>query len=213
MNADPRGAARLAGGSRLGAPADLDALNFAKGGGLVPLIAQDADSGEVLMLGYANREALERTLAEGRVWFHSRSRDRLWMKGETSGNELRLVAAHADCDGDAVLALVRPAGAACHTGARSCFGGTPVLLGLADTLRARARDLPEGSYTTRLLADANLRLKKLGEEAAELVAALALGDAESVRSEAADLLYHVLVAGLAGGVQPEELLAELRARR
>ncbi|HUG02644.1 MAG TPA: bifunctional phosphoribosyl-AMP cyclohydrolase/phosphoribosyl-ATP diphosphatase HisIE [Longimicrobiales bacterium] len=192
---------------------DLERLDFAKGAGLVPVVAQHADTGEVLLLAYANREALERSERDGALWFYSRSRARLWRKGETSGNELRVVSLHADCDADAVLALVRPSGPACHTGARSCFGAPPLLVELADALRARTESLPGGSYTARLLTDANLRLKKLGEEAVELATALARDDAEAARAEAADLFYHLLVAALAAGIHPEDILAELRRRR
>lgn len=192
---------------------DIDRVDFERGGGLVPVVAQHADTGEVLMLGYADREALERSARDGVLWFFSRSRGRLWRKGETSGNELRVVALDADCDGDAVLARVIPAGPTCHTGARSCFAAPPLLVELADALRERADERPEDSYTARLLADPNLRLKKLGEEAVELALALASGDRRASRAEAADVLYHVLVAALAEGIQPGEILAELRERR
>lgn len=192
---------------------DLDRVQYEPGTGLVPVVAQDADTGTVLMVGYANREALERTQRDGVLWFHSRSRGRLWMKGETSGNTMRVVGLALDCDGDALVALVQPAGPICHTGARACFDAAPLLVELADTLRTRGETPAADSYTGRLLADANLRIKKIGEEAAELVAAVVDGDPAAVRTEAADLLYHTLVAALGAGVQPEELLAELRARR
>jgi phosphoribosyl-ATP pyrophosphohydrolase/phosphoribosyl-AMP cyclohydrolase len=195
---------------------DLGALRFDERG-LVPVIAQDAVRGDVLMLAWANREALERSLESREMTFWSRSRARLWRKGETSGNVLRLVSLHADCDGDAVLARVDPVGPACHTGDPTCFGGVPAsvepLGELWGVLESRAALLPEGSYTTRLLADGNLRLKKLGEETAELVAALATGDGARARAEAADLLYHVMVALLAAGVSLDDLLKELSARR
>jgi phosphoribosyl-ATP pyrophosphohydrolase/phosphoribosyl-AMP cyclohydrolase len=170
------------------------------------------------MLGYANREALETTLSSGRLHYWSRSRERLWMKGEESGNTLDLVSLHADCDGDAVLARVTPAGPTCHTGERSCFGdgsgpATGGTIGRLDrTLASRAAERPEGSYTTRLLGDPNLRLKKLGEESAELVSALATRDAPRAVEEAADLLYHVLVALRAEEASAEALLAELERR-
>lgn len=190
----------------------LDGLDFGKGSGLVPVVAQHARSGEVLMLAYANREALERTLADGVMWYFSRSRDRLWRKGETSGNAQRLVSLHADCDADAVLARVEPAGPSCHTGSWSCFSAPPTLPALAARLRQRAEERPPGSYTTRLLADRNLRLKKLGEEAVELALGCAAGDAERAAAEAADLLYHALVACLAEGVQAEDVLGVLDER-
>lgn len=190
----------------------LDGLDFDKGSGLMPVVAQHARSGEVLMLAYANREALERTLTDGVMWYFSRSRKRLWRKGETSGNALRLVSLHADCDADAVLARVEPAGPSCHTGAWSCFSAPPTLPALAARLRRRAEERPSGSYTTRLLADRNLRLKKLGEEAVELALGCAAGDAERAAAEAADLLYHALVACLAEGVEPEDVLGVLEER-
>jgi len=202
---------------------DLDAIDFGKGDGLVPVVAQHAATGGLLMLGYADRGALEATLATGQVHFRSRSRGTLWRKGETSGHTLDLFSLHTDCDGDAVLALVRPAGPTCHTGEESCFGdgveptGTraddvAVLRLLDRTLAERAAERPAGSYTTRLLDDANLRLKKLGEETAELVTALAQRDARGATEEAADLLYHVLVALRAEGVPLEALLDVLRRR-
>jgi phosphoribosyl-ATP pyrophosphohydrolase/phosphoribosyl-AMP cyclohydrolase len=190
----------------------LASLDFSKGGGLVPVVAQHAHTGEILMLAYANREALERTLATGEVWYYSRSRDALWRKGETSGNTQRLVSLHADCDADAVLARVEPAGPSCHTGARGCFAAPPTIAALADVIAARKADPPAGSYTARLFADANLRLKKLGEEAVELALACVAGDAQRVREEAADLLYHALVACAAAGVEAAEVLAALERR-
>lgn len=171
------------------------------------------------MLGYATREAIDTSLETGQLTFHSRSRDTLWTKGETSGNTLRVVSLHGDCDGDAVLARVDPAGPTCHTGDRSCFSAPPTLRGLADVLESRrtAAEGAEGaegaSYTVRLLTDRNLRLKKLGEEATELALACADGDPERVREEAADVLYHTLVAALAEGVTAEDILGALEARR
>src|SRR5205823_4383650 len=157
---------------------------------------------------HADREALQVTLATGEMHYRSRTRG-LWHKGATSGNVQRVVALAADCDGDVVLARVTPAGPACHTGARPCFGdeGASDALGvLARVIEARAvaRDAPAPSeapsYTRRLLADRNLRLKKLGEETAELVTALADGDATRAQEEGADLVYHLLVALRAAGV-------------
>ncbi len=213
---------------------DLDRLDFAKADGLVPVVAQDADDGRVLMVGFATPEALAKSLEEGRLHFWSRSRNRMWMKGETSGNVLSVVSLHGDCDGDTVLALVRPSGPTCHTGEATCFGDgaapaevsprtaargasgsaslDDVLASLDATLVARARARPEGSYTVRLLDDRNLRLKKLGEEAAELVVALADDDRQRATEEAADLLYHTLVALRAAGVGVPDLLHTLQAR-
>ena len=199
---------------------DLDTLDFGKGNGTVTVVAQDAASGVVLMVAAADREALERTLATGEMHYRSRSRG-LWHKGATSGNVQRMVSLSGDCDGDAVLARVIPAGPACHTGAVSCFGAValaPDALSLLDrTIAARASD-PEGdgpaapSYTRRLLNDRNLRLKKLGEEAAELVTACADGELPRAREEAADLLYHLLVALRAVGGSLAEVRQALAAR-
>lgn len=189
----------------------LDAVVF-DDHGLVPVVAQHASTGEVLMVAYASREALERTLESGTMWYYSRSRGALWHKGETSGNTQTLVQLSSDCDGDALLARVQPAGPACHTGSRNCFGTAPTLGLLADLIEQRARDLPENSYTTRLLEDANLRLKKLGEEATELALACHSGNAAQVAEESADLLYHVLVANAAAGVSLQQMLNELERR-
>ena len=202
----------------LQAPADLDQLRY-DDRGLLPVVAQDVDDGRVLMLAWANREALEKSLAGGEMTFWSRSRQALWTKGETSGNVLHVVSLHADCDSDAVLARVRPTGPACHTGDPTCFGqGTDplsesTLPAVWRTLVARARERPEGSYTVRLLDDPNLRVKKLGEENAELIQALVQQDGPRAVEEAADLLYHTLAALLAGGMTLEELLGELEGRR
>jgi phosphoribosyl-ATP pyrophosphohydrolase/phosphoribosyl-AMP cyclohydrolase len=182
---------------------DLDALDFTKGAGMVTVVAQDHRTGAVLMVAGADREALERTLATGEMHYRSRTRG-LWHKGATSGNVQRVVSLAADCDGDAVLARVAPAGPACHTGAISCFGDDALsadpLSRLDATLAARsavnvlADNELQPSYTRRLLGDRNLRLKKIGEEAAELVTACADGDLERAREEAADIIYHTLVA-------------------
>ncbi len=204
--------------------------------GLLPVVTQDAGSGAVLMVAWANREALERTLSEGIMHYWSRSRGELWRKGSTSGNVQRLVSLHADCDGDTVLARVTPAGPACHTGDPTCFGAIPgeeggqedagspgpsadergegshLLDELWAVLEARARERPEGSWTTRLLDDENLRLKKLGEETVELVTALVRSDARAPE-EAADLLYHLMVALKGAGHPWQAVLDELAKRR
>jgi len=199
---------------------DLDALDFAKGGGLVTVVAQDATSGAVLMVAHADREALEKTLATGEMHYRSRSRG-LWHKGETSGNVQRVVSLDADCDGDAVLARVRPAGPACHTGSVSCFGalalGADVLGTLDRSLaeRAAGADVPgeRPSYTRKLLVDRNLRLKKIGEEAAELVTALADGERERIAEEAADLIYPAMVGLVGAGLTLAEVRKVLEERR
>ena len=213
--APPRTAARVA--------LDLDALCWDKGSGVVTVVAQDAASGAVLMVAQADREALERTLATGQMHYRSRTRG-LWHKGATSGNVQHVVSLAADCDGDAVLARVRPAGAACHTGQPSCFGDAALgadALGALDAAIAR-RAGPEApgtadaslrpSYTRRLLEDRNLRLKKLGEEAAELVTACADGDRERAAEEVADVVYHALVALRAVGGSLADVRGVLAAR-
>ena len=166
------------------------------------------------MTAFADREALERTLATGEMHYRSRTRG-LWHKGATSGNTQRVVALDPDCDGDAVLARVVSAGPACHTGAATCFGEGATA---ADSLRRLDRVItdrvaqPRAGYTDRLLADENLRWKKIGEEASELVVACARGRADAVRAEAADLVYHALVAMRAAGVGLDDLLQELAER-
>ena len=176
---------------------DLEALDFSKGGGNVTIVAQDATSGAVLMVAAADREALERTIASGEMHYRSRSRG-AWHKGATSGNVQRVVSLTADCDGDAVLARVTPAGPACHTGTVTCFGDArgDALDRLDATIAGRiVAGAPVGrGHTQRLLADRNLRLKKIGEEASELVTACADGDVTRATGECADLIYHALVA-------------------
>tara|TARA_Y100000588_G_scaffold345094_1_gene392028 strand:+ start:365 stop:991 length:627 start_codon:yes stop_codon:yes gene_type:complete len=203
---------------RIRSAADLDTFNFDERG-LVPMVAQDDAGARVLMVAWANRDALARTVETGEVHFWSRSRGEIWKKGETSGNVLRLLALYADCDGDTVLALVRPSGPACHTGDVSCFGdgATPTASGtlqaLWSVIEERASTLPEESYTTRLLGDENLRLKKLGEETAELIVALTRTDRERVPEEAADLLYHLLAALKGAEVELSAVLDALEERR
>jgi phosphoribosyl-ATP pyrophosphohydrolase/phosphoribosyl-AMP cyclohydrolase len=203
---------------------DLKAVHFDPAG-LVPVVSQDAQTGEVLMVAWANRLALEETLATRIMHFWSRSRMSLWQKGETSGNTQSLVSLHLDCDGDTLLALVHPVGPACHTGASTCFGegsapdpalsddgARPSILGkLSVVVEERDKERPEGSYTTRLLEDENLRLKKLGEEVTELVIALVRGEGRAPE-EAADLLYHLLVA-LRGAGHRWQDVEEILARR
>jgi phosphoribosyl-AMP cyclohydrolase / phosphoribosyl-ATP pyrophosphohydrolase len=202
---------------------DLESLDFSKGGGTVTVVAQDDRTGRVLMVAAADREAIERTISTGEMHYRSRSRG-LWHKGATSGNVQRVVSLTPDCDGDAVLARVVPAGPACHRGTESCFdtGGAPAgpddAIGELDRVIAErmAPDPgaePPASYTRRLLLDRNLRLKKLGEESAELVLACADGDRPRAVSEAADVLYHLLVAVRAVGGSWEAVLEELRSRR
>ncbi|WP_211241535.1 bifunctional phosphoribosyl-AMP cyclohydrolase/phosphoribosyl-ATP diphosphatase HisIE [Cystobacter fuscus] len=196
---------------------DLSKLDFTKGNGLVTVVTQDAHTGDLLMVAHADREALEKTIQTGEMHYRSRSRG-LWHKGGTSGNVQRVVSLTADCDADAVLARVEKAGPACHTGAETCFDIGPVdeLVALDRTISARAKKAPEPgekpSYTRRLLDDRNLRLKKIGEEAAELVTACADGDKERAAEEAADVLYHLLVAVRPLGVTLEDVKAVLARR-
>jgi phosphoribosyl-ATP pyrophosphohydrolase/phosphoribosyl-AMP cyclohydrolase len=195
---------------------DLDALDFSKSNGLVTVVAQDVVHGAVLMVAHANREALEKTIATGEMHYTSRTRG-LWHKGGTSGNVQHVVSLAMDCDGDAVVARVRPAGPACHTGSVSCFGADALYgdaLGTTDAIIAR-RAADHGastSYTRKLLADRNLRLKKLGEEAVELAMACCDQDAERAAEEAADLFYHAMVALRATGVSLGDVRRVLAAR-
>lgn len=198
---------------------DLTTLTFDKGSGLLTVVTQDARTGAVLMVAYADREALERTIETGEMHYRSRTRG-MWHKGATSGNTQRVVSLTSDCDGDVVLARVRPAGPACHTGGVSCFGDVALAadaLGtldrtIADRAAAPVADSTSGSYTQRLLADRNLRLKKLGEETAELVTACADGDRERATQEGMDVLYHTLVALRAVGATLDDLRSRADAR-
>ena len=197
----------------MNASLNIDAVNFDKDKGTVVVVAQDAVSGRVLMVANADREALERTIETGEMHYRSRTRG-LWRKGATSGNVQQVVSLALDCDGDAVVARVRSAGPACHTGAVSCFdesaGGPTIWSTLASKISMRHAELNEESvaavqsdstgprkrrsHTRELLLDRNLRLKKIGEESAELIAACADGDASRSTEEAADLIYHLAVA-------------------
>jgi phosphoribosyl-ATP pyrophosphohydrolase/phosphoribosyl-AMP cyclohydrolase len=204
--------------------------------GLVPCVAQDWRSGEVLTLAYVNEEALQATRETGQLHFFSRSRDELWRKGETSGNVMTVRQLRYDCDGDAIVALVEPAGPACHTGERSCFyrelGGAAAtgidaaradgepspaaheaLATLGRTLRARRDERPEGSYTVELLDDPDRIGDKVREEADELARAAASEPDGRVAEEAADLLYHLEVLLLSRGIPLEAVLETLNDRR
>jgi phosphoribosyl-ATP pyrophosphohydrolase/phosphoribosyl-AMP cyclohydrolase len=184
--------------------------------GLLPVVVQDAGSGAVLMLAYANREAVELTLSTGEAHFWSRSRQSLWRKGETSGNTLRVVEVTADCDGDALLVRAHPAGPACHRGTRTCFEPNPARLELgwlAAVLEERRSADPATSYTARLLQSGIERIaQKVGEEGVETAIAAVAGRREGVVSESADLLYHLLVLLQASGVGPGEVAEELLRR-
>jgi phosphoribosyl-ATP pyrophosphohydrolase/phosphoribosyl-AMP cyclohydrolase len=187
-------------------------------GGLLPAIVQDCRSGRVLMLGYMNREALEATLESGLATFFSRSKQRLWQKGETSGNRLHVSAVHADCDDDSLLILAEPAGPVCHTGTVSCFGDEamegPGWLGeLAEIVRRRADSGDDGSYTRRLLGEGPARIaQKVGEEGVEVALAAVTRSPEGCAAEAADLLYHLTVLMQSLGFGWDEVIAELKSR-
>jgi phosphoribosyl-ATP pyrophosphohydrolase/phosphoribosyl-AMP cyclohydrolase len=201
---------------------DFDKLDWAKGDGLLPAVVQDADDGALLMLGYMNEAALNATLSSKRVTFWSRSKQRLWCKGETSGNFLELSAIEVDCDGDALLVLANPTGPVCHTGTRTCWGGAAPraavqqlgFLGkLERVIAERIVSRPEGSYTAKLLAQGTRRIaQKVGEEGLELaLAAVAQTDAEVI-GEAADLLYHTLLLLQHQGLSLAAVVAELESR-
>jgi phosphoribosyl-ATP pyrophosphohydrolase/phosphoribosyl-AMP cyclohydrolase len=194
--------------------------------GLIPAIVQHAHSGEVLMLGYMNADALSQTQASGNVTFFSRSRQQLWVKGETSGHFLRFVEARHDCDGDSLLILALPIGPTCHTGTPSCFAWqidgqatdqrVPPLsmLGrLSDLVVARKQQMPEGSYTTKLFTGGVDRIgKKIGEEAAEMIIAAKNNSDAELTWETADFLYHALVLLTNQGVSLDMIMAELARR-
>lgn len=203
--------------------------------GLAPCVVQDFATGEVLMLAYVSAESLELTLESGDLHFHSRSRDEIWLKGETSGSFMHLRQLRYDCDGDALVAMVDPAGPACHTGQRSCFyrevlgsasgrkdappaPGEPfpvtheALTALERTLRSRAVERPEGSYTVKLLEDPELIGAKVSEEAEEVIRAGREESDERVAEEAADLLYHLSVLLVSRGVPQSSVMEVLNAR-
>lgn len=206
---------------RLVTSADTDTLSFEKQSGLLPAIVQDARTGAVLMLGYMNREALHTTFERGRVVFFSRSKQRLWMKGETSGHYLDLVEIRTDCDRDTLLITARPNGPACHLGTRTCFGDEPATSGealgflwkLEAIIEQRIAQSPEGSYTARLYAQGPRRIaQKVGEEGLEVaLAAVAESDVEVI-AESADLLFHLLVLLKSRDVPLTRVVAELASR-
>ena len=211
----------LTGGAESCSPISVDQLSidFEKSGGLVPAIIQDADTRQVLMLGYMNREACEQTVREGRVTFYSRTRQCLWTKGETSGNFLHVVSIKNDCDHDTLLIRVHPAGPVCHTGTDTCWGeensSNPLLFlsELQDFIEQRHREMPEGSYTTSLFRDGlNRMAQKVGEEALELVIEACNGTDERMIYEGSDMLYHLIVLLTSKGLRIEQMADELRQR-
>lgn len=195
---------------------DIDKLNFEKSQGLIPCIVQDANTRMILMLGYMNREALEKTLAEKRLTFFSRTKQRLWTKGETSGNYLNLVEVTTDCDQDTLLFKANPTGPTCHTGKDTCFSEKNEDSGLAfleSIIQERKRNPKSGSYTNQLLdSGINKMAQKVGEEAVELVIEAKDNNKELFLGEAADLMYHYLVLLTAKGFKLDDVLTVLRSR-
>lgn len=192
----------------------VDDLDFDKGNGLVTVVTQDAVTGAVLMIAHMDREALRKTLETGEMYYHSRTRG-LWHKGATSGNTQTVVSLTPDCDRDTILARVNPAGPACHNGTTSCFdqpSNGDALTGLAAVIESRVHGAEGGGYTQRLLSDRNLRLKKLGEETAELVLALADNDKARATEEAADLIYHMMVALRTQGILLDDVRGTIAGR-
>ena len=201
-------------------------LNFEKMGGILPAIIQDAGTGEVLMLGFMNRESYKRTVSGGKVCFYSRTKDRLWTKGEESGNYLNVVEIHEDCDEDTLLIRVDPEGPVCHTGQRSCFGDLPgmfpagkreglgFLIELQDILVSRKTELPEDSYTAGLFREGiNKIARKVGEEAVELLIESKDKNDERFLNEAADLLFHLMILLVERGFRLEHVAGILTQRR
>ncbi len=194
-------------------------IDFEKMGGLVPAIIQDATTRQVLMLGFMNEEAYNKTMETGHVTFWSRSRQTLWTKGETSGHFLNLVSLKNDCDNDTLLVRVNPVGPTCHTGTDTCWGETneanPILFlsELQDFIDQRKTEMPEGSYTTSLFTKGiNKIAQKVGEEALETVIEATNGTDEHLRYEASDLLYHLIVMLTAKGMRIEDVARELQQR-
>jgi phosphoribosyl-ATP pyrophosphohydrolase/phosphoribosyl-AMP cyclohydrolase len=193
-------------------------LDFNKMNGLVPAIIQDDYTQKVLMLGFMNKEAYEKTVETGKVTFFSRTKNRLWMKGEESGNVLNVVSIAADCDQDTLLIKVHPAGPVCHTGADTCWGETNsqdimFLKELQDFIDVRHQEMPEGSYTTSLFkSGVNKMAQKVGEEAVETVIEACNGTDDRLIYEGADLIYHLIVLLTSKGYRIEDLARELKER-
>ena len=200
---------------------DVGALDWEKGNGLLPAIVQHARTGKVLMLGYMNDAALRETMAGGRVTFYSRSRETLWLKGETSGHYLNVVDVSTDCDSDAILVLADPVGPTCHKGTESCFAEAAetdaqrlAFLALLENIIAnRIADQPEGSYTAKLFAKGTSRMaQKVGEEGVETALAAVTRDDDGLVSECADLVFHLMVLLKSREVPFEHVIRELKAR-
>jgi phosphoribosyl-ATP pyrophosphohydrolase/phosphoribosyl-AMP cyclohydrolase len=196
-------------------------VDFDKAGGLVPAIVQDADSGAVLMLAYMNREALDETLKRRRAVFYSRSKQRLWEKGETTGHTLELVEVAVDCDNDTLLVTARPRGPACHNGTLTCFGDAPraaataigFLAKLEGIVAQRAAGKPEASYTARLLEKGIAKVaQKVGEEGVEVALAGVAESDDKVLEESADLMFHLLVLLRGRGLSLKQVVDTLESR-
>jgi len=194
-------------------------INFEKSGGLVPAIIQDAETRQVLMLGYMNKEAFDKTMQTKKVTFWSRSRNCLWTKGETSGNFLNLVDIKVDCDNDTLLVRVTPDGPTCHKGTDTCWGednqANPLLFltELQDFINRRHEEMPEGSYTTSLFKDGVNRIaQKVGEEALEAVIEATNGTSDKLIYETSDMIYHLIVLLSSKGLRIEDVAAELAKR-
>jgi phosphoribosyl-ATP pyrophosphohydrolase/phosphoribosyl-AMP cyclohydrolase len=199
----------------------VESLDWSKGDGLLPAVVQDARTGKVLMLGYMNRESLRKTLSEKRVTFYSRSKQRLWTKGETSGNFLHLVDAAVDCDNDTILVTANPDGPTCHNGTESCFGDTigttttrlAFLSQLESVIEQRVSARPEGSYTARLWAEGPTRMaQKVGEEGVEVALAAVTQTPEKLVGEAADLLFHLTLLLKSRQLSLSDVVSELERR-
>lgn len=196
----------------------ISKADWDKGNGLLPAIVQNPDNGQVLMLGYMNAAALEETIEGGNVTFFSRSKQRLWLKGESSGNFLKLVDVRIDCDYDALLVMARPVGPTCHTGSISCFSNETVaptlfLNELSALISMRQDEMPAGSYTTSLFAEGKARIaQKVGEEGVELALARMKDDGGEMANEAADLLFHMLVLLQDAGLELGDVIRVLQAR-
>ncbi|MCF2602729.1 MAG: bifunctional phosphoribosyl-AMP cyclohydrolase/phosphoribosyl-ATP diphosphatase HisIE [Parabacteroides sp.] len=193
-------------------------LDFEKMGGLIPAIIQDNNTNKVLMLGFMNEEALEQTLSSGKVTFFSRTKNRLWMKGETSGNTLSVVSITPDCDNDTLLVKAIPAGPVCHKGTDTCFGEKNeedilFLKYLQNFIERRRHEMPEGSYTTTLFQKGiNRMAQKVGEEAVETVIEATNGTEDRLIYEASDLIYHLIVLLTSKGLRIDDLARELKKR-
>jgi phosphoribosyl-ATP pyrophosphohydrolase/phosphoribosyl-AMP cyclohydrolase len=197
----------------------MEPLNFEKLGGLVPAVIQDVRTNQVLMVGFMNPEALEKTLTDKKVTFWSRTKKRLWQKGETSGNYLEYVSLQSDCDNDSLLIKAIPHGPVCHTNQFTCFGENEtadvgaVLCRLEETIRSRKQIMPEGSYTSKLFKEGTPRIaQKVGEEGVEVALASVLGDKKRLTEESADLLFHLLVLLRQQDLMLADVTKELQGR-